>query len=141
MKGINKEKLAERSNNELIELARQARELAYAPYSRFKVGAVVECRDGRVFTGCNVENSSYGLTICAERNALGKAISEGARDFTRVAVIAETHSPIHPCGACRQVILELCGEETVVVMADLNGQIETRTIVELLPAPFDRSFL
>ncbi len=126
---------------ELIELARQVRELAYAPYSKFKVGAVVECRDGRIFTGCNVENSSYGLTMCAERNALAKAVSEGGRDFIRMAVIADAHAPVPPCGACRQVISELCGKKTEIVMVNLSGQIETHTVDELLPNAFDGSFL
>jgi cytidine deaminase len=106
---------------ELIELARGAREHARAPYSKFKVGAVVECADGRTFTGCNVENSSYGSTLCAEQVALAKAVSEGAGDFVRVAVIADTKAPVPPCGAC--------------------GQYEVRTAEELLPAPFDQSFL
>jgi len=101
----------------------------------------VECRNGDVFTGCNIENSSYSLTICAERVALSKAISEGASNITRIAVIADTHSPIPPCGACRQVILELCGMEVQIIMANLRGEAETRTISELLPAPFDQSFL
>ncbi|HEX9000387.1 MAG TPA: cytidine deaminase [Blastocatellia bacterium] len=126
---------------ELIELARQVRELAYAPYSKFKVGAVVECRDGRIFTGCNVENSSYGLTMCAERNALAKAVSEGGRDFIRMAVIADAHAPVPPCGACRQVISELCGKQTEIVMVNLRGQIETHTVDELLPEAFDGTFL
>jgi cytidine deaminase len=126
---------------ELIELARQARERAYAPYSKFKVGAVVECRDGRIYTGCNVENSSYGLTMCAERVALGKAVSEGAGDFIRMAVIADAHAPVPPCGACRQVISELCGAQTEIVMVNLKGQIVKHTVAELLPEAFDGSFL
>lgn len=126
---------------ELIELAKQVRELAYAPYSKFRVGAVVECRDGRTFTGCNVENSSYGLTMCAERVALGKAVSEGASDFIRIAVIADAHAPVPPCGACRQVISELCGPQTEIVMVNLNGRLETHTVAQLLPEAFDRSFL
>jgi cytidine deaminase len=130
-----------KTSEELIELARQVRELAYAPYSKFKVGAVIECRDGRIFTGCNVENSSYGLTMCAERNALAKAVSEGGRDFVRIAVIADAHAPVPPCGACRQVISELCGRQTEVVMVNLRGQIETHTVDELLPEAFDGSFL
>jgi cytidine deaminase len=129
------------SNEELILLTLQARDHAYAPYSGFKVGALLESRDGRTFTGCNIENSSYGLSICAERVALGKAVSEGARSFTRLAVIADSRSPIPPCGACRQMILELCGEDLLVIMANLQGQIVTRTIKELLPAPFDQSYL
>lgn len=130
-----------RSNEELIELARQAREFAHAPYSKFPVGAVVECCDGRIFTGCNVENSSFGLTICAERVALTKAVSEGARDFIKLAVIADAHAPVPPCGACRQVISELCAPETEIVMANLHGQAESRKVSELLPAAFDQSFL
>ena len=126
---------------ELIELASQARQFSYSPYSLFRVGAAVECSDGRIFTGCNVENASYGLTMCAERVALGKAISEGAREFTRIAVIADAKAPVPPCGACRQVISELCGAQVEVVMSDLNGRIETHTISQLLPEPFDKSFL
>lgn len=121
-------------------MARQAREHARAPYSNFKVGAVVECADGRTFTGCNVENSSYGSTLCAEQVALAKAVSEGASDFVRIAVVADTIAPIPPCGNCRQVIFELCGKETEVVMANLHGQFEVRTASDLLPAPFDQSF-
>jgi cytidine deaminase len=127
--------------NELIELARQAREYARAPYSNFKVGAVVECADGRTFTGCNVENSNYGSTLCAEQVALAKAVSEGARDFIRIAVIADSSAPVPPCGACRQVINELCGGEAEVVMANLGGQFEIRKASDLLPAPFDQTFL
>lgn len=130
-----------KTSEELIELARQARESAYAPYSKFKVGAVVESSDGRVFTGCNVENSSYSLTMCAERVALGKAVSEGARDFVRMAVIADAYAPVPPCGACRQVISELCGKHVEVVMVNLRGQIETHTVAQLLPEAFDSSFL
>ena len=122
-------------------MARQAREFARAPYSNFKVGAVVECDDGRTFTGCNVENSNYGSTLCAEQVALTKAVSEGARNFIRVAVIADTKTPVPPCGACRQVIIELCGADADVVMANLNGQFEVKKASELLPAPFDQTFL
>jgi cytidine deaminase len=127
--------------NELIDIAREAREYARAPYSSFKVGAAVECADGRTFTGCNIENSSYGSTLCAEQVALAKAVSEGARGFIRIAVIADTDRPIPPCGACRQVIFELCGREMEVVMAKLDGQFELRKARELLPAPFDQTFL
>ena len=130
-----------KSLNELIELARQARENARAPYSNFKVGAAVECADGRTFTGCNVENSNYGSTLCAEQVALAKAVSEGARDFIRVAVIADSDAPVPPCGACRQVIIELCGGEAEVVMANLRGQFEIKKASDLLPAPFDHTFL
>ncbi|MBO0859804.1 MAG: cytidine deaminase [Chloracidobacterium sp.] len=127
--------------NELIDSARQARERAHAPYSDFKVGAAVLCGDGRIFTGCNIENSSYGSTLCAEQIAVAKAISEGARDFVRIAVIADVDRPVPPCGACRQVIFELCGGDMEVVMARLDGQFEIRKASDLLPAPFDQTFL
>ena len=129
------------SSDKLVELARDAREHAHAPYSGFKVGAVVECRDGTLFTGCNVENSSYGLSLCAERVAIFKAISEGHHDFRRIAVIADSHVPVRPCGACRQVMSDLFGSEADVIMANLKGSIETKRINDLLPTPFDRSFL
>ena len=127
--------------NELIDRARQAMDWALAPYSNFKVGAAVECADGRIFTGCNIENSSYGLTLCAERVALAKAVSEGARDFIRIAVIACSDRYLRPCGACRQVIYELCGGEMEVVMAKLDGHFEIKKTSELLPAPFDQTYL
>lgn len=132
-----------RTAEELVELARRVRERAHAPFSNFKVGAALETHDGRVFTGCNVENSSYGLSICAERVALFKAISEGVNEFARIAVIADTPSgkPVRPCGACRQVISDLMGGEAEVVMANLRGEVETQLVKELLPEPFDRSFM
>jgi cytidine deaminase len=119
------------------------RENAHAPYSGFKVGAALETRDGRVYVGCNVENSSYGLSICAERVALFKAISEGVREFARIAVIADTPAgmPVRPCGACRQVISDLMGGAAEVVMTNLHGDREIARVNELLPAPFDRSYL
>jgi len=126
---------------ELIEIARSARERAYAPYSGFKVGAAVETADGMVYAGCNVENSSYGLTVCAERTALAKAVSEGERHFVRIVVIAETKIPVPPCGACRQVILELCGKDVEVVLANIEGQRVKTDISSLLPMPFDKSLL
>ena len=129
------------TNQELIEIARQVREHAHAPYSNFKVGAALESAEGRVFTGCNVENSSYGLSMCAERVAIFKAISEGHHDFKRIAVIADTHAPVRPCGACRQVISDLFPKDSEVILSNLQGDIEVTKISELLPAPFDRSFL
>ena len=126
---------------ELIETAREARLLAYAPYSNFAVGAVVESRTGQVFTGCNVENASYGLTLCAERVALCKAVSEGVRDLVRVVVIADTDSPVPPCGACRQLIIELAGPAAEVVLANLAGEWTVTTAGVLLPSAFDRRFL
>jgi cytidine deaminase len=131
----------DKTEQELVEMASQARQFSYSPYSKFRVGAAVECSDGRVFTGCNVENSSYGLTMCAERVALGKAVSEGATEVTRIAVIADAEAPVPPCGACRQVIHELCGENVRIIMSDQNGKIEVHTISQLLPAAFDGSFL
>ena len=128
---------------QLIERARAVRANAHAPYSQFKVGAALETRDGRVYVGCNVENSSYGLSICAERVALFKAISAGVREFTRIVVIADTPAgmPVRPCGACRQVISDLMGGAAEVVMTNLHGDLETALVSELLPAPFDRSYL
>jgi len=130
-----------KSLEELIDFAREVRNNAYAPYSNFAVGAVVESRDGRIFTGCNVENASYGLTLCAERVALGKAISEGGRDLVRVVVTADTKTPIPPCGACRQLILELAGPDAEVVMTNLAGDRIVASSQSLLPFAFDRHYL
>ena len=124
----------------LIEAARLARENAYAPFSNFKVGAALEATSGRVFTGCNVENASYGLTVCAERVAIFKAISEGERSFRSIAVVADTDTLTPPCGACRQIIWEFCGD-IEVWLANLKGKMESHRAAELLPKPFDASFL
>jgi cytidine deaminase len=123
---------------ELVAAARAAREHAYAPYSRFYVGAAVRTRGGHIFTGCNVENASYGLCNCAERTALFTAIASGCRpgDFTQLAVIAQTEGPVAPCGACRQVMLELGGPQLVVVQANLQGAVSMTTAAELLPGAF-----
>jgi cytidine deaminase len=122
----------------LIDEARAARELAYTPYSTFKVGAALACHDGRVFRGCNVENASYGLCNCAERTAFFSAIAHGYRpgDFTALAVIGDTIGPIAPCGACRQVILELGGNALPVVLANLKGDVKETTAAEQLPGAF-----
>jgi cytidine deaminase len=122
----------------LIEEARAARELAYTPYSKFKVGAALECKDGRIFRGCNVENASYGLCNCAERTAFFSAIASGYKpgDFTALAVIGETDGPISPCGACRQVTLELGGNELPVVLTNLKGDLMETTPAALLPHAF-----
>jgi cytidine deaminase len=125
----------------LIEIARLTREFAHAPYSNFKVGAAVECENGQIYSGCNVENSSYGLSMCAERVAIFKAVSEGQREFKRIAVVADTHSPVRPCGACRQVISDLFPHDAEVIMVNLQDQVETARIIDLLPAPFDPSYL
>ncbi len=120
----------------LIDLARHARERAYVPYSAFPVGAALLSRSGRVYTGCNVENASYPLTICAERTAVVKAVSEGERDFEAIAVV--TASGAMPCGACRQVLREFGGPDgdLRVIVADLENHVRTFTIDELLPEGF-----
>jgi len=122
----------------LIDEARIARETAYAPYSRFKVGAALETKDGRVFRGCNVENASYGLCNCAERTAFFSAIAHGyvPGDFAALAVIGDTDGPIAPCGACRQVILELGGNDLPVVLANLKGDVLETTAAAQLPNAF-----
>jgi cytidine deaminase len=124
----------------LLLAARTAREHAHAPYSNFRVGAAVRAKSGRIFTGCNVENSTYGLTLCAERVAIFKAISEGERGFDAVAVVTDTGSLTPPCGACRQIIWEFCGDAEVV-LANLKGKIELYRMSSLFPKPFDASFL
>ena len=117
---------------EWIAAAKGARELAYAPYSKFQVGAALVAADGRIFTGCNVENISFGLTICAERVALGRAIAEGVRQFSAVAIIADTDKPVSPCGACRQVLAEFA-PNLRVILATLAGQTEEWSLDQLLP--------
>lgn len=124
----------------LIKAARRARERANAPFSRFAVGAALEDESGRVFSGCNIESASYGLSMCAERVAVFKAISEGTSKITRVAVVADTEPLTPPCGACRQILWEFCpGAE--LVLANLRDHRERLTIVEIFPRPFDASFL
>ena len=125
---------------ELIEAALQARARARAPYSQFQVGAAVLAGSGRIYTGCNVENASYGLTVCAERVALFKAVSEGESVFEALAVVTDAATPATPCGACRQVTWELCGD-IPVVLASVAGRRETVRMAELLPRPFASSFL
>jgi len=124
----------------LISAALRARENAHAPFSKFKVGAAVEDGAGRIHSGCNVENATYGLTVCAERIAVFKAISEGARGFKRVAVVADTDTLTPPCGACRQILWEFCGD-IEIVLANLNGKSETLRLVDLFPRPFDSSLI
>lgn len=127
-------------SDRLIASARAAREHASAPYSHFKVGAALLGRDGTIYTGCNVENATYALTVCAERVALLKAISEGARDFTTIAVVANTAAPTPPCGPCRQLLWEYCGDITVI-MANLTHETARLRMSELLPLPFDGRLL
>ncbi|HKW97704.1 MAG TPA: cytidine deaminase [Bryobacteraceae bacterium] len=126
--------------DELIEAALRARQHARAKFSSFRVGAALEDEGGRVHTGCNVENVSYGLTVCAERVAAFKAISEGASRFRRIAIAADTTMLTPPCGACRQVLWELCGD-IEVILVNLHGTIEAMRLGELFPRPFDDSIL
>jgi cytidine deaminase len=124
----------------LIEAAKQARENAHAPYSNFRVGAALRSTSGRIFGGCNVENATYGLTMCAERVAIFKAVSEGERGFSAIAVVTDTEVLTPPCGACRQLIWEFCGD-VPVSMANLKGKTEMFQMRELFPKPFDDSNL
>jgi cytidine deaminase len=124
----------------LIEAAKRARENAHAPFSNFRVGAALRAKSGKIYTGCNVENASYGLTCCAERVAIFKAVSEGERGFDAIAVAADTDRLTPPCGACRQLIWELCGD-VPVIMANLAGKFEMEMSGSLLPRPFDSSLL
>jgi cytidine deaminase len=126
--------------DKLIEEAKKAREKAYTPYSKFKVGAAVLTSEGKIFSGCNIENASFSLSTCAERVAIFKAISEGANKLKAVAIIADTKRPCTPCGACRQVISEF-GENIVLIMANLKGDIKISKIDKLLPNAFNRDDL
>ena len=128
------------SDENLIEAAKQAREKAFAPYSNFKVGAAVRIKNGKIYTGCNIENASYGLTICAERVAIFKAISEGGKEFESLVVVADTENLTPPCGACRQIIWEFCGD-IPVTFSNLDGKKETLQMRELFPRAFDTKFL
>jgi cytidine deaminase len=124
----------------MVALAREARERARAPYSGFRVGAALKTRGGEIVTGCNIENASYGLSMCAERVAAFKAVSEGLCDFDAVVVVAEAKRPPSPCGPCRQILWELCGD-VLVHMVSLGGRSRTMRLRELLPLPFDESHL
>lgn len=124
----------------LLEAALAAREHAVAPFSKFRVGAAVEAEDGSVFTGCNIENASYGLTMCAERVAVFKALSEGARAFRRIAIAADTEKLTPPCGPCRQILWEFC-RDAEVVLVNLEGTTESFRMSDLLPRAFDASFI
>ncbi len=127
-------------NETLISAAKRARENAHAPYSNFRVGAALRATSGRIFGGCNVENATYGLTVCAERVAILKAISEGERGFNAISVVTDTDTLTPPCGACRQLIWEFCGD-VPVILANLKGKTETIQMKDLFPKPFDSSNL
>lgn len=120
------------STSALVETAIAARSEAHTPYSNFAVGAALECTDGTVFTGCNVENLSFGLTMCAERVAIGAAVVAGHRDFRCIAIVADTDSPISPCGACRQVMAEF-NPSLAIISGNLKGRSERFSLAELLP--------
>ncbi|HEV8147888.1 MAG TPA: cytidine deaminase [Bryobacteraceae bacterium] len=124
----------------LTAAALAAREYAHAPYSKFCVGAALEDSAGRIHTGCNVENSTYGLTLCAERVAVFKAISEGVRKFQRIAIAADTDTLTPPCGACRQILWEFCGD-IEIILVNPRGASETLQLKSLFPRAFDASFL
>src|SRR6516164_1629541 len=124
----------------LVEAALAVRAHAHAPFSNFRVGAALEDASGRIHTGCNIENATYGLTLCAERVAIFKAISEGARKFRRIAVAADTDDLTPPCGACRQIIWEFCGN-IEIALVNPRGKTETYRMNQLFPKPFDASFI
>ena len=126
--------------NSLIEAALQVRERAHAPFSKFKVGAALLGEDGQIYTGCNVENATYGLTVCAERVAVFKAVSEGVRKFRRIVVAADTNVLTPPCGACRQILWEFCGDAELTLV-NLQGKTEVFQMRNVFPRPFDASFL
>ena len=135
--------LNEDDSQALLAEARKARASAYVPYSRFQVGAALLGRDGTVYRGCNVENASFGLTNCAERTAFFRAIADGCRpgDFVALAVVGDTAGPISPCGACRQVMLELGGPDLRVLLGNLAGDVQPTTVAALLPGAFDHTGL
>jgi cytidine deaminase len=128
--------VAEQETDRLVAAARQARDRARAGYSRFKVGAALETAEGAIVTGCNIENASYGLSMCAERVAMFKALSEGHDRFRRIAVVADTDLPTTPCGPCRQILWEF-GGDLEVVLANLRGEQRRISMRDLLPMPFD----
>lgn len=126
--------------SEVDEAAIEARLHSVAPFSRFMVGAAVKAASGKIYTGCNIESASYGLTVCAERVAIWKGLSEGEREFTEVTVVADTDSLTPPCGTCRQIIWEFCKNASIKLL-NLQGQSEVVSIRELLPRAFDARFL
>ena len=126
--------------DDLIEAAKEARMRAYAPYSKFLVGAAILTRSGKMFLGCNVENSSYGAAICAERVAVGNAYAQGEREFAAIAIVADAPAPCPPCGICRQVLFEV-GEEMEVILTNLRGDVRVYRMRDLLPDAFSQNFL
>lgn len=131
-----KERVVNMNTETLIQAAQEGRERAYTPYSKFKVGAALLSEDGTIYKGCNIENAAYGLCNCAERTAMFKAYSEGVNKFQAMAVVADTDRPVPPCGACRQVMAELCPPNMPVILTNLKGDIEETTVQQLLPGAF-----
>lgn len=132
--------MSEQSLQELIEVAKNARLRSVAPFSNFLVGAAVKTEDGKVYTGCNIESASYGLTVCGERVAIWKALSEGDKHFTELAIVADTETLTPPCGTCRQIIWEFARDATII-LGNLRGESQVVSIRELLPRAFDARFL
>ena len=132
--------MAGSDHRSLVDAARRAREHAVADFSKFKVGAALETADGTIVSGCNVENATYGLTICAERVAMFKALSEGHRSFSRIAIVANTDDPTPPCGACRQILWEF-GGDLEIILANLTDEKGVHRLRDLLPLPFDARLL
>ncbi len=127
-----------KNNSRLIAKALEARKKAYAPYSKFKVGAALETKNGKIYTGCNVENASYGIAVCAERVALFKAVSEGHKQFKRIAIIANTKHACPPCGICRQALFEFA-PSLRVIMTNLKGKKEEKELLKIFADPFHRN--
>lgn len=125
------------ANKKLIEEAKTIRDKAYVPYSKFPVGAALKTKTGKTYTGCNIENAAYPVSCCAERVAIFKAISEGETDFTEMAVVADTNRPVPPCGSCRQVMSEFFHSNMPIYLTNLNGDIKTLEMQELLPFSFE----
>lgn len=123
-------------DEQLLTSALEARKLAYAPYSNFKVGAAVKTKSGKIYAGCNIENASYSLTMCAERTAIFQAIANGERDFSELVVIGDTEEPISPCGACRQVMAQFFSNETKIYLTNMKNDMSITTIKQLLPDYF-----
>ncbi|WP_147802941.1 cytidine deaminase [Alkalicoccus halolimnae] len=129
------------SKESLLKQAVNARKNAYVPYSNFPVGAALQAENGEVFTGCNIENAAYSMCNCGERTAIFKAVSEGVREFSAIAVCADTEGPVSPCGACRQVMAELLQQNTIVYLTNLKGDVEETTVASLLPGAFSKEDL
>jgi cytidine deaminase len=124
------------NNQFMFEEAKKAREKAYVPYSNFKVGAALRTKEGKVYHGCNIENAAYSMCNCAERTALFSAYANGDKEYDLLVVVADTNRPVPPCGACRQVISELCDPDMTVILTNVKGDVEEMTVKELLPGAF-----